>query len=50
MSKYLCDPGLNKECKKNGCQEFCFLTRNPEYVKIDKPKKAKKEESTEEEE
>lgn len=28
---YLCNPELNKKCKKTSCQTDCFHTTNPEY-------------------
>lgn len=32
---YLCDPDKNKECKKTGCQDYCFHTFNKEYARED---------------
>ena len=35
---YICDPNLNKECKKTGCHingGECYVTTNPEYAKRD---------------
>jgi hypothetical protein len=29
---YKCDPAKNTECKKTGCQTFCFSTRHIEYA------------------
>ena len=32
---YECNPELNKECKKDACQQECKLTTNKEYAKLD---------------
>lgn len=32
---YECNPELNKECKKDTCQQECKLTTNKEYAKLD---------------
>lgn len=35
MRPYICDPDKNKECKKTGCQDYCFHTFNKEYARED---------------
>lgn len=32
---YECNPELNKECKKDACQQECKSTTNKEYAKLD---------------
>lgn len=35
MRTYICDPDKNKECKKTGCQDYCFHTLNKEFARED---------------
>lgn len=29
---FQCDPEKHTECKKHGCQKYCFMTKDPAYA------------------
>lgn len=35
MIAYLCNTNLNTECRKTGCQDYCFATLKEKFAKRD---------------